>query len=33
LAQLIAFIVSAGLVWAIALAICAWLFGLVFARG
>jgi len=33
LARLVAFIVTAGLAWAIAVAICAWLLGLVFARG
>ncbi len=33
LARLIAFIVSAGLAWAIAVAVSAWLLGLVFARG
>lgn len=33
LARLIAFIVSAGLAWAIGVAVCAWLIGLVFARG
>jgi hypothetical protein len=33
MARLIAFIVSAGLAWAIVLAVCAWLLGLVFARG
>ncbi len=33
LARLVAFIVSAGLAWAIALAVAAWLLGLVFARG
>jgi uncharacterized RDD family membrane protein YckC len=33
LARLIAFVVSAGLAWAIVLAVVAWLLGLVFARG
>lgn len=33
LARLIAFVVSAGLSWAIAVAVCAWLIGLVFTRG
>ncbi|HYZ93822.1 MAG TPA: hypothetical protein VFA34_15730 [Actinomycetota bacterium] len=33
LARLVAFVVSAGLAWAIVLAVVAWLLGLVFARG
>lgn len=33
LARLVAFVVSAGLAWAIALAVCAWLIGLVVTRG
>jgi hypothetical protein len=33
MARLVAFVVSVGLAWAIAVAVCAWLLGLVFARG